>query len=93
MTSALLDSPRLSINEAARRLGVHPSSLWRWILTGARGRKLRTFLVGGRRYILVADLEAFLAAGQEPLDREAKASSPNADRATAAEAALTNRGI
>ena len=93
MTSALLDSPRLSINEAARRLGVHPSSLWRWILTGTRGRKLRTFLVGGRRYILVADLEAFLAAGQEPLDREAKASSPNADRATAAEAALTNRGI
>ena len=55
MTSALLDSPRLSINEAARRLGVHSSSLWRWVLTGVRGRKLPTILVGARRYVLVAD--------------------------------------
>ena len=93
MTAALLDAPRLSMSEVARRLGVHTSSVWRWKLRGSGGRKLRTFLVGGRRYILVADLEAFLAAGQEPLDREAKASSPNADRATAAEAALNNRGI
>lgn len=59
----LLNAARLSIIETARRLGVHPSSVWRWILTGARGRKLPTILVGARRYVLVAELEAFLASG------------------------------
>lgn len=81
------------MSEVARRLGVHTSSVWRWKLRGSGGRKLRTLSVGGRRYVLVEDLEAFLAAGQETVDREAKARSPTADRATAAEAALTNRGI
>ena len=88
-----LDIERRSVKETARRAQVSVSTLWRWMLTGVRGRKLHSVLYGGRRFVLVADLEAFLAAGQEPLDREAKASSPNADRATAAEAALTNRGI
>ena len=81
------------MNEVARRLGVHTSSVWRWKLRGSGGRKLRTFLVGGRRYVLIADLEAFLAAGHEPHDRDAMARFPTADRVTAAEAALTQRGI
>lgn len=93
MSSALLDSPRLSLNEAARRLAVHPSSVWRWILTGTRGRKLPSIMVGARRHILVSDLEAFLAAGQTPSDREAVTSPSTADRVVIAEAALTARGI
>ena len=92
MTSPLLNSPRLSINQAARRLSVHASTLWRWILYGARGRKLPTILVGARRYILVDDLEAFLAAGRAPAGRVAK-SNPANDRATAAAASLAKRGI
>lgn len=88
-----LEVERLTVNKTAQCLGVHVSSVWRWILNGVRGRKLRSMLYAGRRYILVTDLEAFLAAGQEPLDREAEARSPNADRVAAAEAALTERGI
>ena len=29
---------------------VHPSTVHRWRLRGARGRKLETVLIGGRRY-------------------------------------------
>ncbi len=94
MTSALLDSPRLSINEAARRLGVHTSSLWRWILTGTRGRKLRTFLVGGRRYVLVADLEAFLASGlTSPQSIATQPPVAAGARASAAADELERRGL
>ncbi len=94
MTSALLDSPRLSINEAALRLGVHPSSLWRWILTGTRGRKLPTILVGARRYVLVADLEAFLASGLSSAPPTATQTRVPADeRASAAADELERRGL
>jgi len=94
MTPALLDSPRLSITEAARRLGVHPSSLWRWILTGARGRKLPTILVGARRYVLVADLEAFLAAGRTSAPPTAtQPRVPAEERASAAADELRRRGL
>jgi len=93
MTPALLDSPRLSITEAARRLGVHPSSLWRWILTGARGRKLPTILVGARRYVLVADLEAFLAAGRTSAPPAATQPRAAEARASAAADELERRGL
>ena len=41
------DFKRLSINELARREGVHPATPWRWILTGIRGHKLRAVRVVG----------------------------------------------
>ena len=91
--SQFLDDPRMTVNQAAKRLKVNASSVWRWILAGVRGRKLRSVLYAGRRYILVADLEAFLAAGQESPDPDARRESPTADRAAIAEAALGERGI
>jgi len=59
--ASFLHEPRLSIAEAARLLSVHSGSIWRWILRGVHGRKLPSVMVGGRRYILQADLEAFIA--------------------------------
>ncbi len=58
---------RYSISEAARLLHVHTATVWRWVLHGVRGRKLRSVLIGGRRYVLSQDLEEFLAVGNDPL--------------------------
>lgn len=57
-----LDDKRFSISEAARRLGVHTATVWRWTLRGVRGHRLRTVHVGGRRHVLAHDLEQFLIA-------------------------------
>ena len=94
MTASLLDAPRLSITEAARRLGVHTSSVWRWVLTGARGRKLPTIMVGARRYIIIADLEKFLASGLTSASSAAThLQIPTEERACSAAEELKRRGI
>ncbi|MFV0442827.1 MAG: helix-turn-helix domain-containing protein [Planctomycetaceae bacterium] len=62
---SLLDAERLTINAAAKRLDTHVSTVWRWVTRGCRGRKLPTLTVGARRFVLVADLEAFLQAGRD----------------------------
>ena len=82
------------MNEVARRLGVHTSSVWRWKLRGSGGRKLRTFLVGGRRYVLVADLEAFLVSGLTSASSAAThLQAPTEERASSAAEELKRRGI
>lgn len=52
-----------SLAEAARRLPNRPhvSTLWRWYLRGVRGVRLKTVVVGGRRYTTAAYLEDFVA--------------------------------
>jgi excisionase family DNA binding protein len=54
-------SIRLTVNQVAKRLNVHSGSVYRWTLKGVRGRRLPSFLIGGRRYIAIADLEKFLS--------------------------------
>lgn len=49
--------------KAAQMLGVHIGTIHRWMMNGVRGRILPSFLVGGRRRILVVQLEAYLSAG------------------------------
>ena len=51
-----------SIRELAQDLNVHVSTPWRWILDGCRGHKLPSILIGSRRRVRVADLQAFLTA-------------------------------
>lgn len=63
-TPTLIDSPRLSINEVAARLGLHVSTVWRWCIKGCRGRSLPSITFGGRRYVLVSELEQFLNKGR-----------------------------
>jgi hypothetical protein len=60
--STLLREELLSLAQAAERLPNHPhiSSVWRWCLRGIRGVRLKTILVGGRRYTTVAYLEEFV---------------------------------
>lgn len=53
---------RCSVNELARREGLHPATIWRWLLHGVRGHKLRSVRVGGRRFVLDDDWQAFCAA-------------------------------
>ncbi len=48
--------------KAAQLLGVHVGTIHRWLTNGVRGRILPSVLVGGRRRILTAQLEAFLSA-------------------------------
>jgi hypothetical protein len=54
------ESERLALPQVAKLLKVHVATVWRWVLTGVRGKKLSTMMIGGRRYVLRADLETFL---------------------------------
>jgi excisionase family DNA binding protein len=56
----LPDKDSLTVREVANAMGMHVSSVWRHILHGIRGHKLRAIRVGGRRRVLRSDLEAFL---------------------------------
>ena len=64
MTATTLRSAvdRWSVNQLARREALHSSTVWRWMLHGVRGTKLRSIRVGGRRYITEADWADFSAA-------------------------------
>lgn len=53
---------RWSVNQLARREGLHVSTCWRWMLHGVRGVKLRSVRIGGRRFILESDWQSFSAA-------------------------------
>lgn len=51
----------IPLTQAARLLPSRPSTatLWRWMQKGARGRKLETCIIGGRRYTSVEALQRF----------------------------------
>jgi hypothetical protein len=57
----LLDERRISFIELARRENVDLSTVWRWALRGARGVKLESMAVGGRRYTTIEAVERFTA--------------------------------
>lgn len=56
---------RLSMNEVAEIVGVHGTTVARWVTVGVRGHKLASVLVGGRRFVLRTALEGFLAHGND----------------------------
>jgi len=56
MKNHTLSDERLSLNEVAKHLRVHVSTVHRWVSKSVRGQRLKSFLVGGRRYIAVSDL-------------------------------------
>ena len=60
MTTATISvTDRWSVNQLARREKLHASTIWRWMLSGVRGTKLRAIRVGGRRFITEADWQDF----------------------------------
>lgn len=79
---------RLSMREAARHVDVHLATIWRWWLHGVRGRRLATFLVGGRRYVYLDVLDSYIS----PAPTIASGSDSSA-RASAAADQLGQRGI
>jgi hypothetical protein len=89
----LFSEEYLSLAAASRLLPSRPhlSTVWRWCLRGIRGVKLRTVIVGGRRYTTREYLNDFVAhlnapAGLRPDDSNDRL----AERTRAAElAALT----
>ncbi len=61
-------SDRTSVVKLARREGFSPASIWRWMLHGVRGHRLRSLRIGGRRFILEQDWADFCAALNADLD-------------------------
>jgi excisionase family DNA binding protein len=70
MRTEILDSERLTLKHVADLLGVHVATIWRWSLRGVRHRKLRTVFVGGRRFVLKSDLDAFLRGDDSEADSD-----------------------
>lgn len=90
---SILDADgRLSIAAAARMLSIHVSTLHRWRLKGVGGEKLRFVKVGGRSYILLAELEAFIARLSDPPSKQS-ADADMARRAAAADARAQALGL
>jgi hypothetical protein len=54
--------PWFRLSEFAGVLGIDPSTAWRWANQGVHGQRLRTAWLGGRRVVMLADAQAFLAA-------------------------------
>ncbi len=86
---------RLSLSKAARLLGVSPKSVARWSRVGVRGVILQTVKIGGRVYVLNADLDEFLATTNRSEDRtnSAPVVRLKGRRVADAEAACDRAGI
>lgn len=78
---------RLSIQEVSNLLGVHCSTVERWIRCGVRGRVLPSVLVGGRRYVQREAVELF--ENQETLPEK----TPDAKRFHKAQSELAELGV
>jgi len=66
----LLNEQRLSLVQAARRVGVNPSTAWRWALHGVRGVRLESFSIGAKRFTTSESLERFTEACSAAANRE-----------------------
>lgn len=50
----------VTLKEVASQLRVHISTVHRWALRSVRGRRLKSHLIGGRRFVFLSDLNDFL---------------------------------
>lgn len=91
-------SPRLPVKTAAKRLGITFQTLYRWTQRGVRGHRLPLFRVGGRSFVLEADLDEFLRNVNGTEYRAGKPiaatnSARRGRRVTEAEAECRRRGM
>ena len=69
----------VTLKEVASQLRVHISTVHRWALRSVRGRRLKSHLIGGRRWVLLSDLNEFLHSHETtdsptpPPDRQRRA--------------------
>jgi hypothetical protein len=64
-----LAEERLTLKEVAKLARVHLATVWRWTLVGVRGKRLRTVLLGGRRWVLQRDLDQFLTEESQTMSQ------------------------
>ena len=57
---------RFTINQVAQQLHVHVATVFRWARRGVRGRRLKSYLIGGRRFVNADDLDVFLSPRDDP---------------------------
>lgn len=78
------------VNYLPRRRGrkIHYSTVFRWVTKGARGRVLRSILVGGVRFTSVEALEQFLNTPSAASLRDV-----SSDDSAAIEQALDEAGV
>lgn len=55
-------SNSMSFADAAKVLGCHLGTVWRYSSTGVRGVKLESWLIGGKRVTSADSIESFLRA-------------------------------
>ena len=93
---SLFDESRLTLSQAAKKLGKSPSTLWRWSLKGVRGVILETYVEGSQRYTSEQALNRFrehctvAANGDVPLVRTSNQRQREVERA---ERDLAREGI
>lgn len=74
--------------------GVHPATLHRWARGGARGHRLETVCVGGRRFTSKEALWRFIRAINDgPSAALIAAPKPDPERVAQAEASLRRAGL
>jgi len=91
-----LDENLLTMRQAAARLGVHISTLWRWRLRGVGGVKLDVVKVGGKTFTSAEELERFAqgtTAAREQQQPATRSSKQRNQQIAAAEAELSRLGI
>lgn len=88
-----LHQPRYTLNEIGNLCKVHVSTVWRWCLNGVRGRKLRSVIIAGRRYVMKDDFDDFIAGMNEPTGPKSTPSKRAEKRSSAAEKKLDEIGI
>lgn len=62
MESIYHEPNRLSLQQLARREGIHLSTAWRWCLRGIRGHKLESFNIGAKKFTTEGAYARWLAA-------------------------------
>ncbi len=55
---------RYTLRQVASLLKVHIGTVYRWTLHGVRGRRLHSYLIGGRRFVDADELNQFLHSGK-----------------------------
>lgn len=85
------------ISSAATMIPCHPppsrATIWRWMLTGVRGRKLESIHIGGRRFTSEQAIARFLNPQSEPTTTSQNMASQRKSQDQAAMDALKKRGM
>ncbi len=83
----------LTLPDAAALIASRPGvpTLHRWISKGVRGHRLKSVMIGGRRMVLIEDLEHFLAALNDAPEPQTVVKNDNSDLVAAILGVVKNK--